>query len=100
MDEAGLSRDSVRAIYDGRDIQWTSAANILSALELELYVGPHRDLDGALLLPEALESAAAFERIARGVMPEAEALAELVKIHLKLLRKARRKHQKKLHRNP
>lgn len=91
MDEAGLSRDAIRSIYDGRDAKWTSVSNILTALGLELYVGPYRDLDNEMLSPEALRSASEFERVASGALPEGKALAQLVEIHLKLLRRRRRK---------
>ena len=100
MEEAGLSRNAVRYIYEGHDVQWTNVANVLSVLELELYVGPHRDLDSPLLLPETLDSAAGFERLARGALPEGKALAELIEIQLRLLRRARRNRQKKGHANP
>lgn len=98
MEEAGLSRNAARYILESKDVRWTNVANVLSVLELELYVGEYRDLGSPLLLPETLESAAGFERLARGALPEGEALAELVKVHLKLLRSARRKRPKKRHR--
>ena len=94
MEEAGLNRDSIRSIYEGKDAQWTSVSNILTALELELYAGPPRDPESVTLSPEALESAAAFERLVSGTLPEGKALAELVEVHLKLLRRARRKRRR------
>ena len=84
----------MRYIYEGKDVQWSNVANILSALGLELYAGSYREAESALLLPETLESAAAFERLARSVLSEGKAQAELLEINFRLLRKARRRKKK------
>lgn len=95
MEEGGLSRNAVRYIYESKDVQWTNVANVLSILGLELYVGPYRSAESTLLLSETLESAAAFERLARGAAKEGRAQADLLEINLRLLRRARKKRPRR-----
>ncbi len=88
-ERAGLYNQAMRYILEGRDSRFTSVADVLQALELELYVGPPRGQRSLTLSPEALKLATAFSRAAASQTSEEEALGEIVAIALAQLRAAR-----------